>query len=166
MTPARVSAETRLEASELVYRSALYLDEQRFGEWLDLTASAFRYRIKAHSPELKKRMTWLDHDRAGIAALIELLPKHHVNRAEWLRHVSVQLVTATSDTQLEVVSSLALFQTAIDAGDAHVDGGSSYLFAVGRYHDTVKLENERWLLAERTVVLQTRQLGLGSHAFP
>ena len=47
-----------------------------------------------------------------------------------------------------------------------LDGGSSKLFAVGRYHDRLRRDGERWLLTERVVRLQTRQLGVGSHLLP
>jgi methanesulfonate monooxygenase small subunit len=159
-------AELRAALADVVCRGALYLDEHRFGQWLDLTAPEFRYRIVAYSPELRKDMTWLDHDRAGMAALVELLPKHHVTGANWLRQVSLSTVTPEAAGDAEAVSSLAVFHTAVDVGDAHVDGGSTSLFAVGRYHDRFRFEQEQWLLVERTVRLQTRQLGIGSHVFP
>jgi methanesulfonate monooxygenase small subunit len=162
----RVTPETRSALDELLQLSALYLDERRFGEWLALTASEFNYRIQAYSPDLRKDMTWLDHDRAGLSALIELLPKHHTTGADWLRQVV--LGTAASDAQggIRTVSSLALFETAVDVGDAHLDGGSSRLLLVGRYYDHFRLERGDWFLAERTVKLQTRQLGIGTHLFP
>lgn len=158
--------ELRLAIDEVVQSAALFLDERRFGEFLDLGTSDLRYRIQAYSHDLRKDMTWLDHDRAGLLALIELLPKHHVNGADWLRQVTLQTVTRLSDTEASSVSTLAIFQTVVDVGDSHVDGGSSQLFAIGRYHDQLRFEDGRWLLAERVVRLQTRQLGTGSHWFP
>jgi methanesulfonate monooxygenase subunit beta len=159
-------AELRAELTELVAQSAFLLDERRFGEWIDLTAADFRYRIQAYSPDIRRDMTWLEHDRAGMVALIELLPKHHVDGADLLRQVSVGQVVSESETQASSVSSLAIFYTARDVGDAHVDGGSSRLFLVGRYHDRFRREGQQWRLADRSVRLQTRQLGVGSHLFP
>lgn len=156
----------RQALEEVVCRGALHLDELEFAEWLELTAVDFRYRIQAYSPELRKEMTWLEHDRAGMEALIELLPKHHVNGAEWLRHVVLQSTTPDGDGSARAVSSLAIFHTVVDGGDSHIAGGSSELFAVGRYHDQFRLEAGRWVLADRTVKLKTRQLGIGSHLFP
>jgi len=163
---ARAAAELRAELTDVVARSAFLLDEHRFGEWVDLTAADFRYRIQAYSPDIRREMTWLDHDRAGMVALIELLPKHHVDGADLLRQVSVGHVLSESPTEASSVSSLSIFYTARDIGDAHVDGGSSRLFLVGRYHDRFRREGEHWRLSERTVRLQTRQLGVGSHLFP
>lgn len=159
-------AELRAAVADVVHRSALYLDELRFGEWLDLTAPEFRYRIEAQSPDIRKLMTWLDHDRTGMAALVELLPKHHVNGAGWLRHVVLGSVEAEPGGVARAVSSVAVFHTLVDVGDAHVDGGSTQIFAVGRYFDRLRFDGTRWLLSERVVRLQTRQLGTGSHLFP
>lgn len=158
--------ELRAAIEEVVYRNAMFLDELRFKEWLAATAAEFRYRIQAYSPELRKDMVWLDHDRAGMAALIELLPKHHVDRADWFRHVVLNTVTPRPDGSVESVSSFAIFHTIVDVGDVHVEGGQTRLFAVGRYHDRFRSEGGEWLLSERVVKLHTRQLGLGSHLFP
>ena len=110
-------------------------------------------------------MTWLDHERAGMIALIELLPKHHVDGADLLRHVSIGRIRLDG-ARASVTSSLAIFRTIRDVGDAHVDGGTSQLFLVGRYQDELRFEHDRWLLRERLVEVQTRQLGTGSHLFP
>lgn len=159
-------AELRAALTEVVSDSALLLDERRFGEWLDLTAPTFRYRIEAYSPDIRKNMVWLDHDRAGMVVLIELLPKHHTDGGDWLRQVSVGRVEEESAAAATAVSSLSVFHTTRDVGNAHVDGGSSRLLLVGRYHDRFHHDGSRWLLAERVVRLHTRQLGVGSHLFP
>lgn len=160
------AAPERATIAEVVYRSALYLDERRFGDFLDLTAPDFRYRIEAHSPEIRRHMTWLDHDREGMSALIELLPKHHLNGAVWLRHVVVYTVDRPSADEASVVSSVAVYQTLVDIGDSHAEGGSTQLFLAGRYRDRLRRVEDRWLLADRVVELDTRQLGVGSHIFP
>lgn len=159
-------AELRAALSDLVADSAQLLDERRFGEWLDLTAASFHYRIEAYSHDIRKNMVWLDHDRNGMVALIELLPKHHTDGGDWLRQVSVGKVEAEGPSAASAVSSLAAFHTARDIGDAHVEGGTSRLLLVGRYHDRFTHDGARWLLSERVVRLQTRQLGVGSHLFP
>jgi len=51
-------------------------------------------------------------------------------------------------------------------GTLHVDGGSSRLLLVARYHDRFSYDDSKWLLTERVVRLHTRQLGVGSHLFP
>ncbi len=161
-----VAWQLRAALTDLVVGGARLLDERRFGEWLELTAPEFRYRIEAFSPELRKNMTWLEHDRAGLSALIELLPKHHSDGSDLLRHVSVGRIEANGGGEAASTSALAVFRTLRDIGDSHVDGGSSQIFLVGSYQDRFRRDGERWLLSERVVRLQTRQLGLGSHLFP
>jgi len=153
----------RAGIEQAIYRGLLQLDARQFLQWLDGTTPDFRYRIEAHSHELRRPMTWLAHDREGLRALIELLPKHHTNRAVWTRHATVYTVDSAGQDAFDVVTQLAVYHTLVDVGDAHAQAGSSHLFAVGRYHDTVRLVGGTWLLAERTVRLDTLQLGIGSH---
>lgn len=158
-----VATATRAGIEQAIYRGLLLLDARQFTEWLDGTTPDFRYRIEAYSHEIRRPMTWLAHDREGLRALIELLPKHHTNGAVWTRHAVVYTVAADAEDSFKVVTSLAAYHTLVDVGDAHAQAGSSHLFAVGRYHDTVRLVGGAWLLAERIVRLDTLQLGIGSH---
>ena len=153
----------RRDVEQVVYAACLHLDESRFGAFLELTAEDFRYRITAYSPEIRKQMTWLEHDRAGLAALFELLPKHHVDHAVWFRHAVLSQLVQQAPEQVRALTSLAIYHTQVDVGDAHLTAGESRLFAVGRYHDTLRQVRGRWLLAERNVHLETRQLGIGTH---
>ncbi|HEX2688276.1 MAG TPA: nuclear transport factor 2 family protein [Kofleriaceae bacterium] len=166
MTRPAVDAALRSDVADVVYAAALALDANDFDAFLALAGSDFHYRIEAYSPDLRKTMTWLDHDRRGLAALIDLLPRHHVDGAQWLRHVVVYRVASVGPDRAQAVSSVALFHTAVDIGDPHLDGGSSRLFAVGRYYDDLVLEGSSWRLAARTVRLDTRQLGIGTHLLP
>jgi methanesulfonate monooxygenase subunit beta len=163
MTLTLSRSELRAAIEDVVYTGCLLQDEQQFQAWLELTAPELTYRIKAYSPEIRRDMTWLEHDRAGLVALFELLPKHHVNHAQWQRHATVYQVTADSPTEVRAVTSLAVHQTVLDVGDAHVDAGASSVFAVGRYLDSFRSIDGRWLLTERTVRLDTRLLGIGTH---
>jgi methanesulfonate monooxygenase small subunit len=156
-------AELRAAIEEIVYTGCLLLDAQRFAAWLEFATPDLKYRITAHSPEIRKEMTWLEHDRAGLVALFELLPKHHVNHAQWQRHAIVYQVQADSSNELNVVTSLVVHHTVLDVGDAHLDAGATRVFAVGRYHDKFRWEAGRFLLSDRTVRLETRQLGIGTH---
>jgi methanesulfonate monooxygenase small subunit len=155
--------ELRSLAEDLIYRGAALLDERRFEEWLQLTAARFRYSIGAYSPEIRREMTWLEHDRAGLLAQFELLGKHHLDHSIWFRQAVLQEVTQESPESLRSITRLAIYQTAIDVGDMHVESGSTRLFAVARYHDRIVLESGQWLLAERHARLDTRQLGIGTH---
>lgn len=163
MTQTSSRAELRVAVEDVVYGGCLLLDQQAFHAWLELTAPELQYRITAYSPEIRRDMTWLEHDRAGLVALFELLPKHHVNHAQWQRHATLYQVSADGPTVLRAVTSLVVHHTVFDVGDVHVDAGATSVFAVGRYLDTFRLEQGRWLLSDRTVRLETRQLGIGTH---
>jgi methanesulfonate monooxygenase small subunit len=163
MSQARVRHALRSAIEDVIYAGVLHLDASRFDAWLALTTPTFNYRIVAYSPELRKDMTWLEHDRAGLAGLFELIPKHHVDHAPWHRQAVLYTLEEDESDGLRAITSFSVYRTLLDAGDSHVDGGSSQLFVVGRYHDRWVLLDGLWRLAERTVRLETRQLGLGSH---
>jgi methanesulfonate monooxygenase small subunit len=156
-------AELRAQLEDVLYPGLLQLDAQQYHAWLEGTAAELRYRITAHSPEIRKQMTWLEHDREGLLALFELLPKHHVDHAQWQRHATLYQVQQTAPDQARTITSLVVHHTVLDVGDVHLDAGVSRVFAVGRYHDSWRIERGRWLLRERTVRLETRQLGIGTH---
>jgi methanesulfonate monooxygenase small subunit len=142
---------------ELIYRSCLHLDEGDFDGWLGLCAADFRYTITAYSPEIRKEMTWLDHDQDGMEGLFRMLPKHNSDHSPLTRHASVYLVEFDeAGSEAFVVTSVVVYRT-------QLDGGSTELFAVGKYFDTVTLEGDTPLLAARNVRLDTREFGIGSH---
>jgi methanesulfonate monooxygenase subunit beta len=146
----------RTAISEVVYRSCLALDAKDFKAYLGLCDSGFRYTITAHSPEIRKDMVWLDHDKAGMQLLFTNLPRHNSDHSPLTRHATVYTVDIDAAAQLaRVVSALQVFKTSLD-------GGATELFAVGRYIDTVKLVDAPTLL-RRVVKLDTRQFGFGYH---
>jgi 3-phenylpropionate/cinnamic acid dioxygenase small subunit len=155
--------ERRALAEELLYSAAAHLDDSNWDGWLALTTLDFHYRIGTYSPEIRKQMLWLEHDREGLVALFALLSKHHVDHAQWLRQLTLQHVEQTARDELHTVSQLVIYATSFDVGDAQVEAGSTRLFAVGRYRDKLRRQDGRWLLADRYVQLDTRQLGIGTH---
>src|SRR5919204_1496162 len=150
-----MKTEQRLAIEELIYRSCLALDARDFKTFLDLCAPEFRYSITTHSPEIKRDMVWLDHDRKGTETLFTNLPRHNSDHSPLTRHATVYTVEVKG-AAAEVVSALQVFRT-------QLDGGATELFAVGRFHDKVKLDGGTPKLARRLVRLDTRQLGFGYH---
>jgi methanesulfonate monooxygenase subunit beta len=149
--------EPRTAIAELICRSCLALDDKDFESYLALCDEGFRYAITTYSPEIRKEMTWLEHDKAGLTMLFSNLPKHNSDASPLTRHVTVYTVSASADARLfEVVSALQVFRTALD-------GGATELFAVGKLHDRVVLRSGEPLLQHRNVRLQTRMLGYGHH---
>ncbi len=152
-----VGKDVDRQVRELIYRSCLCLDNQDFAGWLALCAPEFRYTITAYSPEIRKEMVWLEHDREGMEGLFGMLPKHNSDHSPLTRHASVYLVQRDeAANEASVVTSLAVYKT-------QLDGGATQLFAVGKYFDRVSLEGEAPLLSSRNVRLDTRELGIGSH---
>src|SRR5256885_3368551 len=101
-------------------------------------------------------MVWLDHDKKGMETLFTNLPRHNSDHSPLTRHATVYTVDLDSAKSASVVSALQVFRT-------QLDGGATELFAVGRFHDTVKLDGAQPKLARRVVKLDTRLLRYGYH---
>jgi methanesulfonate monooxygenase small subunit len=143
--------------SELICTSCMTLDDKKFNDYLDLCDPAYHYAITAYSPEIRKEMTWLEHDKAGLQGLFANLPKHNSDQSPLSRHVSVYTVKLNDDnSEAQVVSALQVFRTTLD-------GGTTELFAVGKIHDRVTLADGVPKLLSRNVRLETRMLGFGYH---
>lgn len=147
----------RHSIEELVYRSCLLLDEKNFKGFLDLCDPEFHYAITTYSPEIRKDMTWLEHDKPGLKLLFDNLPKHNSDHSPITRHVTVYTVDANGGNgQAHVVTGLQVFRTSLD-------GGATELFAVGKLYDTIKVDGEVPTLVDRNVRLDTRMFGIGNH---
>src|ERR1700688_328684 len=77
---------------DVIYRACLRLDAEDFTGWLKLCAPDFNYRIKTYSPEIRKEMTWYEQDAAGLAQMIEMLPRHNTDHGRLTRHATVYSV--------------------------------------------------------------------------
>ncbi len=150
-----VTSEQRQAIEELVYRSCLALDTNDYRAYLGLCDADFRYTISTYSPEIRRDMVWLDHDRKGMETLFTNLPRHNSDHSPLTRHATVYTVDLAG-AAANVVSALQVFRT-------QLDGGATELFAVGRFHDTVTLAASGAKLARRLVRLETRLLGYGYH---
>ena len=157
MASTGIARDLDTQVRDLIYRSCLRLDEGDFEGWLALCAPEFHYTITAYSPEIRKEMVWLDHDYEGMEGLFKVLPKHNSDHSPLTRHASVYTVEFDdASNEASVITSLAVYRT-------QLDGGSTELFAVGKYFDRVSLEDEAPLLESRNVRLDTREFGIGSH---
>ncbi len=147
----------RTAIQDVVYQSCLLLDDKNFNAFLDLCDEGFRYSISTHSPEIRKDMIWLDHDKKGMQNLFTQLPRHNSDHSPITRHATVYRVEVDEGRkEASVVSALQIYRT-------DLDGGSTTLFAVGKYVDTIKLDGGKPMLAKRVVKLDTRMLGIGYH---
>ena len=133
------------------------LDAKDFSGYLELCDPEYRYAITAYSPEIRKDMTWLEHDKAGMQTLFTNLPRHNSDQSPLTRHVTVYTIEQDDAAKkAKVVSALQVFRT-------QIDGGATELFAIGKLYDTVSLAGDAPRLLERQVRLDTRMLGYGYH---
>lgn len=152
-----ISYENEQQARELIAQSCTALDTERFDDFLQLCLPGFQYRTTAYSPEIRRDMVWLEHDKAGIQELLELLPKQNRDRTPITRHFSIYSVGFVGVDVIKVDSMLQIYRT-------ELDGGITSVFAVGKYHDTLALDNGSVAgLLSREVRLDTRMLGTGYH---
>ena len=139
----------------LVYRSCLALDEEDFAAYLALCAEKMHYRITCYSPEIRKDVILMNHDRAGLAALFDSLPDHIKLPGDLMRHASVyEIKRVRNGTVAEATTSFTVIRTD--------DEGLSGVFVAGRYFDTVDVTRPVPMLTSRTVRLQTRDIGIGT----
>jgi methanesulfonate monooxygenase subunit beta len=141
----------------VVYKTCMALDDKKFDDYLALCDDAYDYKITATSPEIGRDMTWLQHDKSGMKALFDQLPRHNSDHSPLTRHVTIYSVEHNQDAnEADVISALQVFRTSLD-------GGATELYAVGKLYDKVKLNGESAVLVSRNVKLDTRQLGIGHH---
>jgi methanesulfonate monooxygenase small subunit len=151
------AVDSRQTIEELIYKSCLVMDDKDFAGYLALCDSAFHYTVSAYSPEIRKEMIWLEHDREGMKTLFENLPKHNSDHSALTRHAIVYLVEEhEAGRKAKVTSALQVFKTS-------QDGGVTELFAVGRMIDMVQMHDDGPKLLDRNVRLETRMLGFGCH---
>ena len=143
------------DAAQFVYSSTLLLDARDFVGWLGRCSDDFTYAIRAWSPEIRRDMTWLEYDHAGMETLIRQLPRHNSDQSVLTRHVTVYTVERVEDGA-RIVTALTVYRT-------DLDGGETRIFAVGRYHDDLVRVGSEWRLRSREVRLHTRSLGIGTH---
>ena len=148
---------SRQTIEDLIYKSCLVMDDKDFGGYLELCDPAFHYAISTYSPEIRKVMIWLEHDREGMKSLFANLPKHNSDHSPLSRHATVYLVEEQDEgRKAKVTSALQVFKTSLD-------GGATELFAVGRMIDMVQMTEEGPKLLDRNIRLETRMLGIGYH---
>lgn len=149
---------------DAIYRATTLLDAQEWHAWLELCDEGFLYDIKAWSPEINRDMTYLHAAKSDLRNLIDLLPKHNTDHSPLTRHTSVYSVEISEDgTTATAVSAFVIFQHLLDGTNSHIDSGSSQLFLVGKYLDTLRIENGTARFLTREVRLDNRRLDKGSH---
>lgn len=149
---------------DTIYRATIFLDDQRWDDWLDLCNDDFHYAIKSFSPEINMDMTYLQGSRKDMATLIKLLPKHNTDHSPLRRHTSVYTVDVGDDGRTaKAVSSFVVYQNLLDGINSHIDAGESRLFLVGKYYDEFVIADGEPKFVKREVRIDERRLDKGSH---
>ena len=137
-------------ADDLMATYADCIDDGRFADWLELFTEDASYKVVARDnldrglPASMVLCTNKNMIRDRIAALLGAT-KYNFH---YDRHVVGQLrVRPRADNEWEARGSYAVFQTTHE--------GRSSLFSVGRYDDRVRMEGDRLLFCEKTVVVDT-----------
>lgn len=149
---------------DTIYRSTILLDQQDWDGWLTHCDEEFQYAIRAWSPEINKDMTYLALDRPGLASMVKLLPKHNTDHSPLTRHTSLYTVDLDEGAKsAKAVSSVIVYQNLLDGINSHIDAGESRLFLVGKYIDTLKIDQGKATFLTREVRIENRRLDKGSH---
>lgn len=141
---------------EFIAQLCTCLDHADYTRYLALCSADFNYRIAVYSPEIKREMVWLEKDKEGMTAMINLLPKQNLDTTPLTRHFNMCTVSSTQDNTFDVRSTLQVFRT-------EHNGGETSLVAIGEYRDKVRVTSEGPQLVDREVRLRTRMLGKGYH---
>jgi methanesulfonate monooxygenase small subunit len=147
-----------------IYKACLYLDDQKWSDWLDLCDKNFQYTVKAYSPEIGRDMIYMSGSRDDLATLTQMLPKHNTDHSPLKRHATVYAVDMDKNGETATaVTSFVAYQTMFDGINSHIDAGETRLFLVGRYIDKLRFDGGQVKFVEREVRLENRRLDKGSH---
>lgn len=162
---AYIPQEILQQIQGLVYRSALYMNEEQWKDYLSLCDSkAFRYRVMNYSPEIRREQVWADRDFKAMKASFDLMPRHNSDRSKLTRHINIYTVDYNEQArEANVVSALTVYRTQLDGTTSYIESGQTSLYAVGTYKDRIHLNGDGPKLVDRVVQLDTRQLDVGTH---
>ncbi|MGE3467398.1 MAG: hypothetical protein AB7J13_10750 [Pyrinomonadaceae bacterium] len=149
---------------DAVYNATVLLDSQQWNDWLSCCDEKFEYSITSWSPEINYDMTYLSANKVELQHLIDLLPKHNTDHSPLHRHTTVYSVKPSEDGKTATaLSSVLIYQNMYDGTNSHIDAGESRLFLIGRYVDTLKIEDGKGIFLKRELKLDNRRLDKGSH---
>jgi methanesulfonate monooxygenase small subunit len=139
---------------DLVQRTAMLLDEEKFDDWVALFDGAGTYELTAYSPEIRRWMSWWHSDRPALEKMLKEVGQHVRDPAR-RRHVVGPAQVILGGEGAQVVSHFALYRTTPE--------GQSSLYMVGRYEDRVVNRSGSWLYAAHKVITDTRMLDAFTH---
>lgn len=151
----RIERMSKHAIEELLYKSTRLIDDENFGDFLELCDPEFTYTISTFSDELGTEMIWWHKDKEGMAHAVSNADNHERYTGTLRRHVSMVRVLGSDNDRHDVESAVAVYHTEVN--------GVTTLYAVGLYNDKISVLGETARFLKREAVLDTRRLTHGPH---
>ena len=148
-----MNIERQLAVLDLNARYAEAIDEGRFEEWPDFFTDDGKYRVTtAENVEQNLPLSLIyATSRAMLRDRVKALREANIYEAQRYRHmIGPSRIAADRDGRLSVRTSFMIARI--------MHTGETTLFATGSYRDRVVLDGATARLAERTVILDSRQI--------
>ena len=138
----------------LVQRTALLLDGEKFDDWIRLFDADGAYEIRAYSTEIRRWMTWQLSDRPALTKMLGEV-REHVRDPAQRRHVVGYPFVQLDGEGATATATFSLFRTSPE--------GQSSLYMVGTYEDEFVKRPEGWFYKSHKVIVDTRMLDMFTH---
>lgn len=147
-----IDIERQLRVYDLNARYVDAIDDGRFEEWPDFFAERGRYRVTtAENAEQDLPLAMIyANSRAMLRDRVRALREANVYEAQRYRHI---LGPARVEEGADGVRAQTSFMVA-----RIMHTGETALFATGRYYDRIVIEDGTARFAEKTVILDSRQI--------
>ena len=148
-----MNIERQLAVLDLNARYAEAIDEGRFEEWPDFFTENGKYRVTtAENVEQNLPLSLIyATSRAMLRDRVKALREANIYEAQRYRHMlGPARIEAAADGALSARTGFMVARI--------MHTGETTLFATGSYRDRVVLEGARTRFAERTVILDSRQI--------
>jgi anthranilate 1,2-dioxygenase small subunit/terephthalate 1,2-dioxygenase oxygenase component beta subunit len=148
-----MNIERQLAVLDLNARYAEAIDEGRFEEWPDFFTDDGKYRVTtAENVEQNLPLSLIyATSRAMLRDRVKALREANIYEAQRYRHMlGPPRIAATEDGAMSARTSFMVARI--------MHTGETTLFATGAYRDRVVLDGAHARFAERTVILDSRQI--------
>ena len=148
-----MNIERQLAVLDLNARYAEAIDEGRFEEWPDFFTDDGKYRVTtAENVEQNLPLPLIyATSRAMLRDRVKALREANIYEAQRYRHMlGPARIEASGDATLRVRTSFMVARI--------MHTGETMLFATGSYRDRVVFDGAQARFAERTVILDSRQI--------
>jgi anthranilate 1,2-dioxygenase small subunit/terephthalate 1,2-dioxygenase oxygenase component beta subunit len=148
-----MNIERQLAVLDLNARYAEAIDEGRLEEWPDFFTDDGRYRVTTAENVAQNLPLSLIYatSRAMLRDRVKALREANIYEAQRYRHM-------LGPSRIEPAEQGALRARTSFMIARIMHTGETTLFATGSYHDSVVLDGETARFAERTVILDSRQI--------